>query len=353
MRAMNAAVLVTGGAGFVGSHACKALAKTGIQPITFDNLSSGHRWAVRWGPIEVGDLSNESRLDEVVRRYKPIAVMHFASLIEAGKSVDDPMSFYTNNVCNTLSLLQAMRRNGVDRLVFSSSAAVYGNPRSLPIAEDHPKNPINPYGSTKRICEKLLAEFAVAYGLKSVSLRYFNAAGADPDGEIGEAHDPETHLIPRVLQTAIGERPSVSINGNNYPTYDGTCIRDFVHVSDLAEAHRLALDRTALASGAVAYNLGSGQGHSVREVVDMARRVTGRSIAVRIEERRPGDPASLVADPGAAHRELGWSAARSGLQIQITDAWNWFLNRYDRAATSHRSEPTNDNGATSENHTSV
>lgn len=335
---MNPTVLVTGGAGFVGSHACKALAMAGYLPVTYDNLSRGHRWAVQWGPLEEGELSDARRLDEVMRKYRPLAVLHFASLIEAGHSVVDPGAFYTNNVCNTLLLLHAMRRNGIDRFVFSSSAAVYGSPQSVPIREDHPQQPVNPYGSTKKFCETILADFATAYGLNSVSLRYFNAAGADPGGALGEAHEPETHLIPLVLQSALAGRPGVSVYGDDYPTHDGTCVRDFVHVSDLADAHRLALERTASTAGAHAYNLGTGHGHTVLEVINVARRVTGRDIVANIERRRAGDPACLVADPSAARKALGWSAVRSDIEVQITDAWNWYRRPKDGTAANRRAD---------------
>jgi UDP-glucose-4-epimerase GalE len=324
---MSKTVLVTGGAGFVGSHVCKALAQAGFQPVSYDNLSRGHRWAVQWGPLEEGDLAQPARLDQVMRDYRPVAVMHFASSIEAGESVTDPAAFYANNVCNTLSLVQAMRRNGIGRIVFSSSAAVYGDPTTLPITESHALNPVNPYGATKQFCEVMLRDFAAAYGVRSVSLRYFNAAGADPDAQIGEAHDPETHLIPLVMQAAAGDRPFVSIYGDDYPTSDGTCVRDYVHVSDLAAAHCLALDHTERAPGAHVFNLGNGSGYTVREVIDTVRRVTGRTVDVRVEPRRPGDPCSLLADPGRAKERLGWTPSRAALDVQIADAWRWFMRR--------------------------
>jgi UDP-glucose-4-epimerase GalE len=340
---VNPAILVTGGAGFVGSHVCKSLARAGLRPVVYDNLSRGHRWAVQWGPLEEGDLADPGRLDQVMAAYKPIAVMHFASSIEAGASVEDPATFYANNVCNTLSLLQAMRRNGIDRIVFSSSAAVYGEPRTLPMTECHPRNPVNPYGVTKNLCEIMLSDFAEAYGLQSVALRYFNAAGADPDAEIGEAHDPETHLIPLVLEAAVRARPYISIFGDDYETSDGTCVRDYIHVSDLAEAHCLALDMTSNGPGAHAYNLGNGTGYTVREVIDTARRVTGRTIAVRVEGRRRGDPVSLLADATRARHELGWAPRRSSLEMQIADAWRWFMrhraNKHDDTSDTDTIRP--------------
>ena len=320
---MSQTVLVTGGAGFVGSHVCKALAGAGLRPVVYDNLSRGYHWAVQWGPLEQGELSDEYRLSEVIAKHEPAAVLHFASSIEAGESVRDPGAFYENNVCNTLVLLRTIVAAGIDRIVFSSSAAVYGNPLSLSIAEDHPTAPTSPYGMTKLVCERMLGDFAVAHGLRSVSLRYFNATGADPDGQLGEAHDPETHLIPMVLDAALGLRPHVSIFGDDYPTPDGTCLRDYIHVSDLAEAHGLALDRTAVVGGAEAYNLGTGNGYSVREVIATARQVTGHSIPTRIQPRRPGDPAALVADPTAAMTTLAWMPKRAALETQISDAWRW------------------------------
>ena len=322
---MRDTVLVIGGAGYIGSHVCKALAAAGVLPVTYDNLSRGHRWAVRWGPLEVGDLADSAALDAVFRRYRPTAVMHFASFIEAGESVADPAPFYANNVANMLPLLQAMRRARVDRIVFSSSAAIFGTPRTVPITENHPVGPISPYGSTKAICETMLRDFAAAYGIGSVSLRYFNAAGADPQGEIGEAHGPETHLIPLVLEVAAGRRPYIGVFGDRYRTRDGTCVRDYVHVADLAGAHLAALRRLDDGDGgAHAYNLGNGSGFTVREVIESARRVTARAIPVRLCDPRPGDPPSLVADASRARAELGWKPAFGDLDIQIAHAWQWF-----------------------------
>ena len=320
---MTETVLVTGGAGFVGSHTCMALAAAGVRPVVYDNLSHGHRWAVRWGPLEQGDLADRGRLDDVLDRHRPRAVLHFASSIEAGESVRDPGAFYENNVCNTLRLLQAMNDRGIDRLVFSSSAAVYGNPQALPMSESHPKDPVNPYGATKLMCERMLQDFAGAYGLKSVALRYFNAAGSDARSRIGEAHRPETHLIPLVLEAADGARSHISIFGDDYPTADGTCVRDYVHVSDLADAHCLALRHTLTGDGAAAFNLGTGRGHSVQEVIAAAEKVTGRKIPRRLDRRRPGDPPALVADPSAAMAQLRWTPRFPDLETQIADAWRW------------------------------
>lgn len=320
---MRTAVLVTGGAGFVGSHACKALASAGFLPVTYDNLSQGHRWAVRWGPLEIGDIEDRDRLQQVMDRYRPAAVMHFAALIAAGESVTEPAKYYRNNVSRFLVLLDAMQRQKIDQIVFSSTAAVYGTPERTPIDEKHPLEPINPYGMSKLIGERILQDCASAYGLRSIALRYFNAAGSDPDGEIGEAHDPETHLIPIVLEAAAGDRPHVAVFGTDYPTADGTCVRDYVHVTDLASAHVLALARLKGAHGAEAFNLGNGNGFTVREVVAAAERVSGAKIAVKQEPRRAGDPPVLVADASLARAELGWRPVYSDLDTQIGNAWRW------------------------------
>lgn len=320
---MTPTVLVTGGAGYIGSHVCKALSASGYRPVSYDNLSNGHEWAVRWGPLERGDLADCVRLGEVLERHRPIAVMHFAALIEAGHSVVDPQRFYANNVVGLLSLLTGMRAHGIHRIVFSSTAAVYGTPERTPIDEGHPLAPINPYGATKMMCERLLADFATPYGIHSVALRYFNAAGADPDGELGEAHDPETHLIPLVLDVAAGRRSHITIFGDDYPTSDGTCTRDYIHVSDLAAAHVLALGRVREAGGVDAFNLGNGRGFTVREVIEAARAVTGRAIHTRVAGRRAGDPPVLVADSSRARRVLGWRPVHAALERQIEHAWRW------------------------------
>jgi UDP-arabinose 4-epimerase len=320
---VDAAVLVTGGAGYIGSHVCKALAAAGYRPVTYDNLSEGHHWAVRWGPLERGNLSHTARLENAIRRHRPFAVIHLAGVIAAGESVADPAKYYDINVAGTLSLLSVMRQHRIDRIVFSSSAAVYGEPRATPITEDHPLLPINPYGAGKLACERILHDFAAAYGIRSVSLRYFNAAGADPDAEIGEAHRVETHLIPLVLEAALGQRPAVSVFGNDYPTRDGTCVRDYIHVADLAAAHVLAMDYLAGQSGAHVFNLGSGTGATVAEVIEAARAVTGRAISVQVRPRRPGDPAALVADAARAKQMLGWAPRHPTLNEQVASAWRW------------------------------
>ncbi|MGQ3072075.1 MAG: UDP-glucose 4-epimerase GalE [Ferrovibrionaceae bacterium] len=320
---MRPVVLVTGGAGYIGSHVARALALHGMEPVTYDNLSEGHRWAVRYGPLERGDLADQARIEAVMRQYRPVAVVHLASLIAAGVSVVQPADYYQNNVAGTLALLQAMRETGVGRLVFSSSAAVYGEPRTTPIDEDHPKLPINPYGGSKLMCERMIEDFANAYGVRAASLRYFNAAGAEPGGEIGEAHRNETHLIPLVLEAAAGLRRHVAIFGTDYATRDGTCLRDYVHVCDIADAHLLALRFLAHQPGAHSFNLGSGSGSTVREVVATAERITGRKVAIQERPRRPGDPTALLADPARARDILGWKPRYPALDDQISTAWNW------------------------------
>ena len=316
-------ILVTGGAGYIGAHACKALAAAGYSPVTYDSLVYGHKRAVKWGPFEKGDILDSERLAEVMQRHKPSAVMHFAAFAYVGESVTDPAKYYRNNVVGTLSLLDTARMHGVSRIVFSSTCATYGIPDTVPISEDTPQKPINPYGASKLMIERVLSDYGDAYGISSVALRYFNAAGADADGEIGESHDPETHLIPRVLDAASGVRPHITILGDDYPTPDGTCIRDYVHVTDLAEAHVRALDNLGEGNLRRAYNLGTGSGFSVAQVIAAAERVTGRKIPVVIGARRPGDPAQLLADASLLARELDWKARHSSLDHILETAWRW------------------------------
>lgn len=325
-------VIVTGGAGFIGSHTCKALAEAGFLPVAVDNLSNGSAQAVRWGPLEQGDLEDAGFLDGVFQRHRPVGVLHFAALIEAGESVRTPGRFYRNNVVGTLALTEAMARAGVRVLIFSSTAAVYGNAGDGPITEAHPLLPVNPYGQSKLMVETLLTDLAAATGLRFTALRYFNASGADPAGELGENHDPETHLVPLVLQTAFGLRSHIDIYGTNYPTKDGTCIRDYVHVADLANAHLLALERLLGGGENMALNLGCGRGFSVREIITTAGDVTGLLIPTREQDRRPGDPPVLVADATAARRTLNWTPRFTDVRDHIRHAAHW-ITRRSAAAT--------------------
>lgn len=323
----NRTVLVTGGAGYIGAHACKALARAGYLPVTYDSLVHGHDWAVRWGPLERGDICDSRRLSEVITTYRPAAIMHFAAFACVGESVTDPAKYFANNVAGSLTLLQAARAGDVPDIVFSSTCATYGTPTRLPIDESHPQAPVNPYGSSKYMVERMLADFCAAYGMRAIALRYFNAAGADPDGEIGEVHEPETHLIPLVLDAASGARPDVTIFGTDYATEDGSCIRDYVHVSDLADAHVAALKRLQSLDGFDAFNLGNGAGYSVREIISAARKITGRDIPVRIGARRPGDPPVLISNPARAATALDWQPCLSAVDDIIATAWRWHLSR--------------------------
>lgn len=320
-------VLVTGGAGYIGSHACKALAQAGYTPISYDNLACGHPWAVRWGPLEIGDISDRQQLDSLIEKYKPHAVMHFASYADVGESVRDPQKYYRNNLVGTLTLLEAIRDHGIDKLVFSSTCATYGIPQAATIHEEHPQQPINPYGASKLMIERILQDFDRAYGLRSIILRYFNAAGADLDAEIGEAHDPETHLIPLVLDAARGTRSAITVFGDDYETTDGTCIRDYIHVTDLANAHVLALRSLEAGSASAAYNLANGRGFSVKEVISAVEAVTGRRVPIIIGARRAGDPARLVGNAAKAGRELGWSPEHQSLSTIVESAWRWHSQR--------------------------
>ena len=323
MRSENPAVLVTGGAGYIGSHTCKALARAGFKPIVYDSLLRGHSWAVKWGPLEVGDLMDTERLGDVLRQYKPIGVIHFAALAYVGESMQSPLMYYRNNVCGTASLLRAIAAEGVDRLVFSSTCATYGTPLENPIHEAMPQNPINPYGQSKLMVEQILKDCAADGSLSAVALRYFNAAGADAEGEIGEAHQPETHLIPLALGAAQGSAPPLTVFGDDYPTPDGTCIRDYIHVTDLADAHVKALGHTSGSKGFSAFNLGTGTGISIKELIGAVQEVTGREVPFSFGSRREGDPAALVADPSLAHKILGWRAKHSDLRNIVQTAWNW------------------------------
>ena len=320
---MKKNILVVGGAGYIGSHMVKDLLKAGYGVITLDDLSTGHRDLLPGGLFFEGDLGDAILLDKIFSNHPITAVMHFAAFSLVGESVKNPLNYYRNNIARTIELLAAMVRNNVKFFIFSSSAAVYGEPVEIPIKEDHVCNPTNPYGATKVAVEKLLNDCDNAYGLKSVSLRYFNAAGADESSEIGERHDPETHLIPLILKAAKGEREDIKIFGTDYPTHDGTCIRDYIHVSDLAQAHLLALEALLSGKESAIYNLGNSRGYSVREVVELVGKVTGKNIRTVEVERRPGDPAELVAASDKIRQELGWKPKYEDLMTIITTAWNW------------------------------
>jgi len=315
--------LVTGGAGYIGAHACKALAGEGYTPITYDNLVYGHPHTVKWGPLEEGDIGDRRRLETVLKKYKPLAVMHFAAYAYVGESVENPAKYYRNNVAGTLSLMESMRNCGINKMIFSSTCATYGMPEQIPIGEDHPQYPINPYGRSKLIIEWILRDFSAAYNFKFVSLRYFNAAGADPDAEIGEDHHPETHLIPLILDVALGKRNQLEIFGTDYDTPDGTCIRDYIHVSDLANAHLLALEYLRDGGQSNVFNLGNGNGFSVREVITVARELTGCDILCVESERRPGDPPVLIGDSEKIRQVLGWNPVLNQLKTIIETAWQW------------------------------
>lgn len=323
-------ILVTGGAGYIGSHVCKALSKKGYEVVVFDNLEYGHSDLACWGRLVQGDLLDRAVLGSVFRRYAPEAIMHFAAYAYVGESVTDPARYYRNNVLGSLNLVEAAREYGVKNFIFSSTCAVYGTPAGVPITEDMPLNPINPYGNTKLVIEKLLEDYGVAYGIKSVRLRYFNAAGADPEGETGEDHTPEMHLIPLVLDAAMGLREAITIYGDDYETPDGTCVRDYIHVADLAEAHVLALEYLLNGGKTFAINLGNSRGHSVKEVIETAREVTGRDFKIINGPRRAGDPPSLVGSNKMAEKVLGWTPRRSDLKTIIEDAWRWHGTRFNK-----------------------
>jgi len=324
-------VLVTGGAGYIGSHACKALARAGYVPVTYDNLSAGHRWAVRWGPLEVGDIQDPERLDAVLARHRPEAVMHFAAFLEVAESVRNPTKYFRNNTAGALTLIEAMLRRDVKRIVFSSTCAVHGVPDTVPIAEDTPRNPINPYGASKLMVERMLADCGAAHGLQWTALRYFNASGCDPDGETGEAHDPEPHLIPRALMAAEGTLKDFQVFGTDYATPDGTCVRDYIHVSDLADAHVAALGYLADGGASTPINLGVGRGFSVREIIDAVERVTGRKVPATYGPRRQGDPDMLVADPALARRVLAFRPRFTEIDRIVETAWAWHSRHAARA----------------------
>jgi len=321
---MKEAILVVGGAGYIGSHMCKHLHAAGYTPVVLDNLDRGHRQAVQWGPLIHGNMDDIEVLHDVFTRYPIAAVMHFAAFAYVGESVQNPGLYYRNNVAAPIVLLQQMVQHGLKHFIFSSTCAIYGEPVKVPIDESHPIRPINPYGRGKFMVEQVLDDFRAGHQIESMCLRYFNAAGADPDGMIGEDHRPETHLIPLALEVALGKREALTIYGDGYPTGDGTCIRDYIHIEDLARAHLLALEK--MKAGDVisrTYNLGNGSGYSVQEVLDTARRITGHPIPARIGPRRSGDPARLVGSGELARRELGWEPQYPDLEPIIGTAWNW------------------------------
>lgn len=328
---MTKSVIVTGGAGYIGSHACKALRAAGYQPVTFDNLSTGWEDAVKFGPFEKGDLLDRARLDEVFAKYKPVAVMHFAAFSQVGESMSDPGKYWRNNVIGSLTLVEAAVAAGCPNFVFSSTCATYGDQDNVVLDEDSVQHPINSYGASKRAIEDILDNFGAAFGLNHVIFRYFNVAGCDPDGEVGEFHQPETHLIPLMLDAIAGKRAALTIFGTDYDTPDGTCIRDYVHVCDLVDAHVLGLKWLEDGKGSRVFNLGTGAGFSVREVVDHSRAVTNKDVPIVEGGRRPGDCTKLVSGSERAITELGWTPERSNLATMIDHAWKWHqTGHYDK-----------------------
>lgn len=328
---MRRVVLVAGGAGYVGSHACLALSQAGFAPVTYDNLNNGHANFVKWGMLEQGDIRDAARLDEVISLHKPIAILHFAALIEVGESVKDPGRFYENNVAGAITLIEAARRGGIECMVFSSTCATYGDPVQLPMDEAHPQAPLNPYGRSKLMVEQALADYSTYAGFRSVCLRYFNAAGADEEGRIGERHEPETHAIPLALQTALGQMSGFKLFGDDYDTRDGTAVRDYIHVMDLADAHVRALNYLLEGGETTAFNLGTGTGTTVKELIEVIRRTTNKPFEVEIAPKRPGDAPCLVADNSRAREILGWRPTRT-LDDIVQSAWRWHAAEQDRAA---------------------
>jgi UDP-glucose 4-epimerase len=316
-------ILIIGGAGYIGSHMVKMLHRAGHQVVVLDNLSTGFADAVRYGTLVVGDMADGALLNQLFAQHRFDAVMHFAAASIVGESTVDPAKYYRNNVTHTLTLLDAMVKHGVLRFIFSSTAATFGTPMQALIDEAHPQRPINPYGRSKLMVEDILSDYDAAYQLKSIKLRYFNAAGADPEGELGERHDPETHLVPIVLQVASGRRDSIKVFGTDYDTPDGTCLRDYIHVTDLCTAHLLALNRLIQNGQSAAYNLGNGEGYSVQEVIDTVAAITGQPISVTKAARRAGDPGRLVANAQLAQTELGWVPQYADLKTIIAHAWEW------------------------------
>lgn len=325
-------VLVTGGAGYVGSHVCMTLSEAGFRPVVYDNLTNGHAAFVQWGPLERGDIRDGGRLDEVIAKHQPVAILHFAALIEVGESVKEPGRFYDNNVGGALTLIEAARRGGIEVMVFSSTCATYGDPVRLPMDESHPQAPLNPYGRSKLMVEQALADYSRYAGFRSVSLRYFNAAGADFEGRIGERHHPETHAIPLAVQTALGQRQGFTLFGADYDTRDGTAVRDYIHVLDLADAHVRALEYLLAGGETTAFNLGTGTGTTVAELIDTIRRTTNSPFPVETSARREGDAPCLVADNGRARTVLGWTPKRT-LDDIVLSAWRWHRAESERMET--------------------
>jgi UDP-arabinose 4-epimerase len=322
-------VLVVGGAGYIGSHICKELRKCGFLPVCYDNLVYGHRRAVKWGPFEKGDIHDQKRLETVLSGNNIQGVIHLAAFAYVGESVIEPSKYYANNVAGSIALLNAMLNKGVKKIVFSSTCAVYGNPKTVPITEKEPANPVNPYGASKWMVERIMSDYSRAYGLGYIALRYFNAAGADPEGEIGEMHDPETHLIPLALDAVLGRRKELVVFGNGYPTPDGTCIRDYIHVSDLARAHVRALNLLGENGNThLSINLGTGKGFSIFEIIRATETVTGKTIRYRIAAPREGDPPALVADPSRALSFLQWKAEHTDINETIRHAWHFHKKTY-------------------------
>jgi UDP-arabinose 4-epimerase len=326
---MTSHILVTGGAGYIGSHTCKALAAAGYTPVVIDDLSAGHEWAVKWGPLVVADIADRAQVSQTIKKYDVQAVIHFAAHAYVGESVQQPRKYFNNNVTKALALLDTLLECGIASVVFSSSCATYGIPEQLPITEDHPQRPINPYGDSKLFVERILHWYESAYGMRHMILRYFNAAGADPDGEIGEQHTPETHLIPLVIASALGVNPAVEIFGTDYDTADGTAVRDYVHVCDLATAHINALNHLLAGRPSASVNLGTGRGHSIREVVAAVEAVSRRSVPVVNGQRRPGDPPALISDPRFGQSLLAWTPMKSELDTIVQTAWAWHLKSWN------------------------
>lgn len=325
---MSKNILVTGGAGYIGSHTCKVLAQQGFTPVTYDNLSTGNAHAVQYGPMEQGDITDAARLGAVIEKYQPTACIHFAAFSLVGESVTNPGLYYRNNTLGTLALLDTLRDHGVMNIVFSSTAATYGEPQEMPMRESTPQAPINPYGQSKLMIEHVLRDYAKAYDMSAVALRYFNAAGADLDGEIGEEHDPETHIIPLMLDATASQDPAkaLTVFGNDHPTPDGTCIRDYIHVLDLADAHVKALDLMKREPGFHAMNLGTGTGFSILELIEATHRITNQKVPYSMGPKRAGDPPELVADPTLARKKLGWEPQYSDTDTILRSVWNW-INR--------------------------